>query len=81
MKTTVVVCVDGFDPESLDQGIKDGILPTFQSFSRMGMRDMVKAQCQVSQIQTTCLSSRERRLESVVSEAVMCTIRQLALRK
>lgn len=36
MKTTVVVCVDGFDPEYLDQGIKDGILPTFQSFLTHG---------------------------------------------
>lgn len=36
IKTTVVARVDVFDPEYLDQGIKDGILPTFQSFLTHG---------------------------------------------
>jgi phosphonoacetate hydrolase len=33
---TVVICIDGFDPEYLDSGIKAGILPTFKSFVENG---------------------------------------------
>lgn len=35
-RPTVVVCVDGFDPEYLDQGIDDGILPVMDIFRRHG---------------------------------------------
>ncbi|KAK6827952.1 hypothetical protein PG987_011293 [Apiospora arundinis] len=33
---TVVVCIDGFDPTYLGQGITDGILPAMQSFVEQG---------------------------------------------
>ncbi|KAK8090884.1 phosphonoacetate hydrolase [Apiospora phragmitis] len=33
---TVVVCVDGFDPTYLDQGIADGVVPTMQRFAEHG---------------------------------------------
>ncbi|EAU36892.1 hypothetical protein ATEG_01930 [Aspergillus terreus NIH2624] len=33
---TVVVCVDGFDPEYLQAGCEDGILPTLSSFIQTG---------------------------------------------
>lgn len=35
-RPTVVVCVDGFDPEYLDQGISDGILPNMGRFVQSG---------------------------------------------
>src|SRR3954452_22816460 len=35
-RPTVVICVDGCDPEYLDRGIPDGILPTIGSFRRDG---------------------------------------------
>ncbi|KAK7927089.1 phosphonoacetate hydrolase [Apiospora marii] len=35
---TVVVCIDGFDPSYLDQGIADGLLPTMQAFAARGFR-------------------------------------------
>ncbi|KAL7787068.1 alkaline-phosphatase-like protein [Trichoderma ceciliae] len=35
-KPTVVVCVDGFDPEYLDAGVADGILPNLAAFSKAG---------------------------------------------
>jgi phosphonoacetate hydrolase len=41
-KPTVVVCVDGFDPEYLDQGIKDGILPTMETFVNAGFHATAK---------------------------------------
>lgn len=33
-RPTVVVCVDGFDPEYLDQGVADGILPNLSALKR-----------------------------------------------
>jgi phosphonoacetate hydrolase len=33
---TVVICVDGFDPAYVEQGIADGILPTIGGFARDG---------------------------------------------
>lgn len=38
-KPTVAVCVDGFDPEYLDQGIKDGLLPNMASFLENGFHE------------------------------------------
>src|SRR5271169_1861264 len=35
-RPTVVICVDGFDPAYVEQGISDGILPTIGSFRRTG---------------------------------------------
>jgi len=35
-RPTVVICVDGCDPEYLDRGIPDGIFPTIGSFRRDG---------------------------------------------
>lgn len=35
-RPTVVVCIDGFDPEYLQAGIKDGILPNLASFLQSG---------------------------------------------
>ncbi|KAJ6438794.1 3-carboxymuconate cyclase protein [Purpureocillium lavendulum] len=35
-RPTVVVCVDGFDPEYLQAGVEDGILPTMASFLQSG---------------------------------------------
>lgn len=40
---TVVVCVDGFDPEYLQQGIADGILPTLKSFLENGFHTTAKS--------------------------------------
>jgi hypothetical protein len=31
-RPTVIVCVDGFDPEYLERGCADGILPTLSTF-------------------------------------------------
>ena len=33
---TVVICVDGCDPEYLERGIPDGVFPTIGSFRRSG---------------------------------------------
>ena len=41
-KPTVAVCVDGFDPEYLEQGIKDGILPNLSSFVKNGFHETAK---------------------------------------
>lgn len=38
-RPTVAVCVDGFDPEYLDQGIKDGILPNLAAFMEHGFHE------------------------------------------
>ncbi|KAJ5408159.1 hypothetical protein N7509_002042 [Penicillium cosmopolitanum] len=35
-RPTVVVCIDGFDPEYLQAGIEDGILPNMSSFLQSG---------------------------------------------
>ena len=35
-RTTVVICADGCDPEYIERGIADGILPTIASFARDG---------------------------------------------
>jgi phosphonoacetate hydrolase len=35
-RPTVVICVDGCDPEYLERGIPDGVFPTIGSFSRTG---------------------------------------------
>jgi phosphonoacetate hydrolase len=35
-RPTVVICVDGFDPEYLERGITDGVFPTIGSFGRTG---------------------------------------------
>lgn len=41
-KPTVAVCVDGFDPEYLEQGIKDDILPNLESFIKNGFHETAK---------------------------------------
>lgn len=41
-KPTVAVCVDGFDPEYLDQGIKDGILPNMATFVKNGFHETAR---------------------------------------
>ena len=38
----VAVCVDGFDPEYLDQGITDGILPELAKMKREGFHETAK---------------------------------------
>jgi phosphonoacetate hydrolase len=35
-RPTVIICVDGFDPAYVEQGIGDGILPTIAGFARDG---------------------------------------------
>ncbi|KUJ15172.1 Phosphonoacetate hydrolase [Mollisia scopiformis] len=40
---TVIVCVDGFDPEYLERGCADGILPNFSRFLESGFH--VTAKC------------------------------------
>ncbi|KAK4944199.1 hypothetical protein LTR10_016312 [Elasticomyces elasticus] len=35
-RPTVAICIDGFDPEYLDQGIADGIIPNMASFVKSG---------------------------------------------
>src|SRR6516164_11178565 len=35
-RPTVIICVDGCDPEYLDRGIPDGVFPTIGSFRRTG---------------------------------------------
>lgn len=40
---TVVVCVDGFDPEYLEQGITDGLLPNLASFVNAGFHATAKS--------------------------------------
>ncbi|KAJ5739595.1 hypothetical protein N7533_012379 [Penicillium manginii] len=35
-RPTVVICIDGFDPEYLEAGIEDGILPNMSSFLSSG---------------------------------------------
>ena len=35
-RPTVVICIDGCDPEYLDRGIPDGVFPTIGSFGRDG---------------------------------------------
>lgn len=42
-RPTVVVCVDGFDPEYLQYGIEDGILPNFASFVGDGFSATAKS--------------------------------------
>ncbi|EXJ77964.1 hypothetical protein A1O3_09123 [Capronia epimyces CBS 606.96] len=41
-RPTVVVCVDGFDPEYLDRGISDGIIPHLASFVQSGFSRTAK---------------------------------------
>ena len=36
LRPTVVVCVDGCDPEYIERGIADGVFPTIASFARRG---------------------------------------------
>jgi phosphonoacetate hydrolase len=40
---TVVVCVDGFDPEYLEQGIKDEIIPNLAAFKERGFHATAKS--------------------------------------
>ena len=40
-KPTVVVCVDGFDPEYLDRGIADGLMPNCKRFVETGFHTTV----------------------------------------
>jgi len=35
-RPTVVVCIDGCDPEYIEQGIRDGVCPTIASFAKQG---------------------------------------------
>lgn len=39
----MVVCVDGFDPEYLEQGIKDGIIPNLASMKESGFHATAKS--------------------------------------
>jgi hypothetical protein len=36
-RPTVVICVDGCDPEYIERGIPEGVFPTIGSFSRDGI--------------------------------------------
>src|ERR1700679_932360 len=40
---TVIVCVDGFDPEYLEGGCADGILPTLSTFLKSGFHVTAKS--------------------------------------
>jgi phosphonoacetate hydrolase len=40
---TVIVCVDGFDPEYLERGCADGILPTLSTFLKSGFHVTAKS--------------------------------------
>ncbi|KAJ5671594.1 hypothetical protein N7507_000721 [Penicillium longicatenatum] len=40
---TIVVCIDGFDPEYLDSGFKRGLLPTFKSIVENGFHAAAKS--------------------------------------
>ncbi|KAJ5094275.1 hypothetical protein N7456_010136 [Penicillium angulare] len=40
---TVVICIDGFDPEYLDSGLKKGLLPTFQRLIDAGFHATAKS--------------------------------------
>lgn len=40
---TVVICVDGFDPKYLDQGIADDILPNLAKFKDQGFHASAKS--------------------------------------
>jgi len=42
-KPTVVVCIDGFDPEYLEQGISDGIIPNLAKFKEHGFHASAKS--------------------------------------
>jgi phosphonoacetate hydrolase len=42
-RPTVVICVDGCDPEYLDRGIPEGIFPTIGSFRREGYLGVAEA--------------------------------------
>ena len=42
-RPTVVICVDGCDPEYLERGIPDGVFPTIGSFRRTGFLDAADA--------------------------------------
>src|SRR5689334_17050316 len=42
-RPTVVICVDGCDPEYLERGIPDGIFPTLGSFRREGFLGLADA--------------------------------------
>ncbi|TCP33239.1 phosphonoacetate hydrolase [Sphingomonas sp. BK235] len=42
-KPTVVICLDGFDPEYLERGIADGILPTMAAFRENGYMGLADA--------------------------------------
>ncbi|EME79187.1 uncharacterized protein MYCFIDRAFT_143126, partial [Pseudocercospora fijiensis CIRAD86] len=42
-KPTVVICVDGFDPEYLDRGIEDGILPVLGRLKAGGFHATAKS--------------------------------------
>ncbi|OAL24449.1 phosphonoacetate hydrolase [Fonsecaea nubica] len=41
-KPTVVICVDGFDPEYLEQGISDGVTPNMAKFVQSGFAATAK---------------------------------------
>src|SRR6516164_4723765 len=42
-RPTVVICIDGCDPEYLELGIPDGVFPTIGSFRRTGFLDAADA--------------------------------------
>ena len=42
-RPTVIICVDGCDPEYLERGIPDGIFPTISAFQREGYLGMADA--------------------------------------
>lgn len=41
-KPTVAICVDGFDPEYLEKGITDGVLPNLAALTQSGFHAMAK---------------------------------------
>ena len=41
-KPVVVVCIDGGDPEYIDSGIEDGIIPNIEGFLKNGFYALAK---------------------------------------
>ncbi|KAJ5669157.1 Alkaline phosphatase-like alpha/beta/alpha [Penicillium macrosclerotiorum] len=42
-RPTVVVCIDGFDPEYLEEGFDEGFLPTLKKFAESGFHTTAKS--------------------------------------
>ena len=41
-RSVVVVCIDGGDPEYIDRGIEDGIIPNIETFMKNGFYSVYK---------------------------------------